>query len=195
VRSRLTTVVVPVVGLLAVTTALALVGIAPIVLFPASKEAGPRPIPPSASTEVASVTAPPAARKGGSDVNGPANSPSLSRGTNSTGSEPAANPSPAGEDGGTISRPQQPGGDEPDEVARHDNGSEDKAESKGKEKKGKALGHSKDKAKGKAKGHAKWQGEAPVAFAPRAAKPGHVHPAPPRQHSGGSHRPHARPRG
>ena len=43
-RRSLTRVVVPVVGLLAVTTALALVGIAPILLFPLSKEAGPRPV-------------------------------------------------------------------------------------------------------------------------------------------------------
>jgi hypothetical protein len=66
VRKSLTRVVVPVVGLLAVTTALALVGIAPILLFPPSKEAGPRPIAPSASSEVASVAAPALRSKGGS---------------------------------------------------------------------------------------------------------------------------------
>src|SRR5215218_1434033 len=57
VRNHLTRVVVPVVGLLAVTTALALVGIAPILLFPASKDAGPHSVAPSASSEVATVAA------------------------------------------------------------------------------------------------------------------------------------------
>jgi hypothetical protein len=196
VRNHLTRVVVPIVGLLAVTTALALVGIAPIVLFPPSKDAGPRPIPPSASSQVASVAAPPVQPSGGSTPVGPAESPN----------EPGAAAPPAGtraegpntpEGGGTIAEPQKPSLDRPAEVARPGDGSADEEQGEGKQKtkNGKALGHSKDKAKGNAKGHSKWQGQASVAFPPRAAKPGHVHPSSAAKHSGRRHRPHARPRG
>jgi hypothetical protein len=210
VRKRLTRVVVPVVGLLAVTTALALVGIAPIVLFPPSKEAGPRPIAPSASSEVASVTAPPLKGNGDSGPRAAAEPPNEPGATSPDRGEPKAGPKPA-EGGGTVSQPEepdveQPDVDQPDEVARpgegpagededHGKPDRDNGQSKQKTKHGKALGHSKDKAKGKAKGHEKWQGRASVAFPPRAAKPGHVRPPSALQHSGRSHRPHARPRG
>jgi hypothetical protein len=195
VRNHLTRVVVPVVGLLAVTTALALVGIAPIVLFPPSKEAGPRPIAPSASSEVATVAAADQAN-GGSGPAGPAeptNEPGAAAPTTGT---PVTGQKPTGRVG-TISEPQPPSVDQPDKVARQGDGQADTDTDKGgqgkeKTKNGKALGHSKDKAKGKAKGHSKWQGDAPVAFPPHAAKPGHVHPASAPGHSSRGHRPHAR---
>ena len=209
VRRSLTRVVVPVVGLLAVTTALALVGIAPILLFPPSKEAGPRPIAPSASSEVASVAAPALPSKGGSGPSGPAESPNEPGPTSPAPGAPAGGRNPA-EGGGTISQPEQPeieqpDVDQPDEVARPGDGSadedkehgkpdEDKDQGKQKTKNGKALGHSKDKANGKAKGHGKWQGRAAVAFPPHAAKPGHVRHSSAPKHTGGGHRPHARPR-
>jgi hypothetical protein len=210
VRKRLTRVVVPVVGLLAVTTALALVGIAPIVLFPPSNEAGPRPIAPSASSEVARVTAPPLHGNGGSGPTAATGSSNGPRATSPDLGAPKAGPKPA-EEGGTVSQPEQPDVDQPDvdqpdKVARpgegpagededHGKPDDDNGQGKQKTKHGKALGHSKDKAKGKAKGHEKWQGRASVAFPSGAAKPGHVHPSSALRHSGRSHRPHARPRG
>jgi hypothetical protein len=205
VRKSLTRVVVPVVGLLAVTTALALVGIAPILLFPPSKEAGPRPIAPSASSEVASVAAPPLEANGGSGPSGRAESPNEPGAESPAPGAPTAGRNPA-EGGGTISQPEQPDVDQPDKVARpgdeqvdedkeHGKPDEDKGQGKQKTKKGKALGHSKDKANGNAKGHGKWQGRTAVAFPPRAAKPGHVHPSSAPEHSGRGHRPHARARG
>jgi hypothetical protein len=205
VRSHLTRVVVPVVGLLAVTTALALVGIAPILLFPASKETSPRPIAPSASSQVATVAAP-VQPDGGSEPASPAESPNGPEAkAHAVGTPPAAGPN-APEGGGTDSTPQEPGVDRPDKVARPSDEpadedkqpgkpDEDKDHGKQKTKNGKALGHSKDKANGKAKGHGKWQGRAAVAFPPRAAKPGHVHPASAPKQSGRGHRPHARTRG
>ena len=57
-RSRLTRAVIPVIGLLAVTGAFALVATAPVVLFSPSNEAGALPSAPAASSEVARVTAP-----------------------------------------------------------------------------------------------------------------------------------------
>jgi hypothetical protein len=214
VRKSLTRVVVPVVGLLAVTTALALVGIAPILIFPPSKDAGPRPIPPSASSEVASVAAPAVQPNGGSGTAGGAQSTGRPADAGSATGRPVSGPNPHG-GGGTMPQPgspEQPGVDRPDEVAREGDGSTDvgkgqtEDEGKGqadeadghgkpKTKNGKALGHSKDKAKGNAKGHEKWQGQAPVASPPHGPKPGHVHPSPAPKHSGGGHRPHARSRG
>jgi hypothetical protein len=201
VRKSLTRVVVPVVGLLAVTTALALVGIAPILLFPPSKVAGPRPIAPSASSEVASVAAPALPSKGGSGPLGSAGSPNKPGPSSPAPGALTAGPKPA-EGGGTISSPEQPDVDQPDvdqpdNVARPGDGraDEDKDHGKQKTKNGKALGHSKDKANGEAKGHGKWQGRAAVASPPGAAKPGHVHRSSAPEHSGGGHRPHARPRG
>ena len=210
-RRSLTRVVVPVVGLLAVTTALALVGIAPILLFPLSKEAGPRPIAPAASSEVASVAAPPPRGNGGSAPTSPAQSPNEPGATSPARDAPTAGPNLA-EGGGPVSQPEQPDVDQPDKFARQgdgsvdegpdqrkpdedkDQGKPDKGQGKEKTKNGKALGHSKDKANGKAKGHGKWQGRASVAFPPRAAKPGHVHPSSVPEYSGRGDRPHARPR-
>ena len=57
-RNRLTRAVIPVIGLLAVTGAFALVATAPVVLFSPSNEAGALPSAPAASSEVARVTAP-----------------------------------------------------------------------------------------------------------------------------------------
>jgi hypothetical protein len=202
----MTRVVVPVVGLLAVTTALALVGIAPILLFPASKDASPRPIAPSASSEVASVAAPPLRPNGGSSPAGPAESPNeLPGAVTPAAGKPATGPNGpnAPEGSGTSSPPQPPSGDSPGNVARPGDGSPDDDQDEGldegngkeKTKNGKALGHSKDKAKGKAKGHEKWQGQAPVTSPPGAAKPGHDHSASAPKHPGRGHRSHARARG
>jgi hypothetical protein len=197
VRNHLTRVVVPVVGLLAVTTALALVGIAPILLFPSSKDAGPRAIAPSASSEVATVAAKQA--NGGSLPSGPAESTGGSSAAGSAGGTPVTGPNPT-EGGGTASQPEPPGVNQPDKVARQGDGPAGTDNDKGgqgkeKTKNGKALGHSKDKAKGKAKGHEKWQGQPPVAFPPGGAKPGHDHSASARKHSDRGHRPHTRARG
>src|SRR5438093_438809 len=63
--SHWTRIVVPAVGLLAVTTALALVAIAPVVLFPSSAGKNGLPPAPDASREVARVTAPPLRSSGG----------------------------------------------------------------------------------------------------------------------------------
>jgi hypothetical protein len=197
VRNHLTRVVVPIVGLLAVTTALALVGIAPILLFPPTKEAGPRQIAPSASSEVGTVAAPNLQPNGRSRPASPAHYPNEPGAASPTRAAPTAGPNQA-QGSGTISQPQAPNVDQPDKVARQGDepATDDEADqSKQKTKNGKALGHSKDKAKGKAKGHAKWQGQAPVAFPPRAAKPDHLHPASARDHSGRGHRPHTRARG
>jgi hypothetical protein len=211
----MTRVVVPAVGLLAVTTALALVGIAPIVLFPASQEAGPREIAPSASSEVATVTAPALQPNGSSGPGATAAIPNEPAKAGPILGAPTAGPNPA-DGGGTTSPPEQPDvdqpeqpdvdqpdGDQPDKFARPGDGTADEDEDHGKPdhdngsgkqktKKGKALGHSKDKAKGKAKGHEKWQGQAPVASPPHGAKPGHAHPAPADAHSGRGHRPRPR---
>jgi hypothetical protein len=195
VRNHLTRVVVPVVGLLAVTTALALVGIAPILLFPASKDAGPRPVAPSASSEVATVAAAGHAN-GGSRPTGAAQSTGGPAAAGSGEATSLTGPNPT-EGGETISGQEPPTIDQPDKVARQGEGPADDDtgdQGKQKTKNGKALGHSKDKAKGKAKGHEKWQGQAPVAFPPHAAKPGREHPASAPEHSGRGHRPHARAR-
>ena len=219
-RSRLTRIVIPVLGLLSVTAALALVGTAPLVLFPSSKEAGPRPAPPSASSQVGSVTASPPGH--GPSSRGPAPSqpqPPLEAGSTPAGLDSPGFPAgPATPDavGGGVSQPptgpvtEQPGegdddeGEQPGEGKGHkdkgkghkDKGHKDKGHKEHKEKqhKGKAKGHSKDKAHGEAKGHGKWQGRADVAFAPRGAKPSHVRSSGAGRHARRSPRSHARPR-
>jgi hypothetical protein len=177
VRSRLTRIVIPVLGLLSVTAALALVGTAPLVLFPSSKEAGPRPAPPSASSQVGTVTASPPGH--GPSSRGP--TPSQPRQPLEAGSTPAGldllgfptGPATPDAVGGGVSQPptgpatEQPGeGDEDEgEQPGEDKGHKDKDKGKGKpEDKGhKGKGHKehkdkehKDKGhKGKAKGHSK----------------------------------------
>jgi hypothetical protein len=197
VRSRLTRIVIPVIGLLAVTGALALVGTAPLVLFPSSKDAGPRPPAAAASSEVGTVTAVPPGQ--GQSSGGPGSStsqatgaPESARGGGSAG-VPAGGGIP-GKTGGEVSRSPlgagmaQPGDKNAGEAKGH------KSKNKDKEHKGKAKGHSKDKAQGNAKGHAKWQGRADVAFAPRGAKPGHVSSSGGGKNAGRSARPHPRAR-
>ena len=174
VTKRLTRVVVPVVGLLAVTTALALVGIAPILLFPPSNQAGPRPPAPSASSEVASVAAPPLHAHGGSGRTDASASPEAPSTEKAAAGSSGTGPTPA-EESGTVSPPQQPdvgqpgdvarpgsgpqGGNEDDDDGDDDEQGEDEGSGKGK---GKGHGHGnddgqgKDKAKnGKALGHSK----------------------------------------
>jgi hypothetical protein len=200
VRSRLTRIVIPVIGLLAVTAALALVGTAPLVLFPSSNEAGPRPAAPPASSEVGTVIATPPGQGPSSPGHGSSPSqPGVEPGSLPSGGAtglPGGSPSfgdRPGEVGQTPLGPgtEQPGegdGNEPGQAKGH------KGKKKDKEHKGKAKGHSKDKAQGKAKGHDKWQGEADVGFAPRGAKPSHVRPSGAGKHAPRSARPHARPR-
>jgi hypothetical protein len=198
VRSRLTRIVIPVIGLLAVTAALALVGTAPLVLFPSSKEAGPRPPAPPASSEVGTVIATPPGQ--GRSLGEPGASPSQpaveprSLPSGGVAVLPGGSPVFGDRDGEVGQSPLSPGterpgeGDEPGQAKGH------KGKKKDKEHKGKAKGHSKDKAQGKAKGHDKWQGQADVGFAPRGAKPSHVRPSGAGKHAARSARPHARPR-
>jgi hypothetical protein len=209
VRSRLTRIVIPVLGLLSVTAALALVGTAPLVLFPSSKGAGPRPAPPSASSQVGTVTAPSPRHGPSSGEAGPSPPQSpLESGRTPAGLESpgfSLGPSTPDKSGGGVARPstgpgaEQPGGggeegEQPGEGKGHkDKGHKGKGHMD-KDHKGKAKGHSKDKAHGEAKGHGKWQGRADVAFAPRGAKPSHVRSSEAGKHARRSARSHARPR-
>jgi hypothetical protein len=195
VRSRLTRIAVPVAGLFAVTAALALVAAAPLMIFPSPKEAGPRPTAPPASSEVATVTAPPlrAAEPGSSESPQPPAQPDTSPalagpnsgspgilGTDQSGGRPSGAPG--------VEEPRVNGqGGEPDKEngPKGNNG----------EHKGKAKGHAKSKAQGEAKGHDKWQGSSAVASPSHGASAGHVHPPHPAKHSGRGAHPHARPRG
>jgi hypothetical protein len=175
VRSRLTRIVIPVLGLLSVTAALALVGTAPLVLFPPSKEAGPRPAPPSASSQVGSVTALPP----GHGPSSRGSAPSQPQLPLEAGSTPAGLDSlgfPAGTAtrdavGGGVSQPptgpvtEQPGEGDDDEGEQpgEGNGHKDKGKSKGKghkdkghkDKEHKEKEHKEKEHKGKAKGHSK----------------------------------------
>jgi hypothetical protein len=193
VRSRLTRIVIPVIGLLAVTAALALVGTAPLVLFPSSKESGPRPVAPPASSEVGGVTVTAPGR--GLSAGEPGDTPSRpARGNGSFQGGGATDlpggPAVPGEKGGEVDRSPLSPGAEPGDSKGH----KGKNKEKEKEHKGKAKGHSKSKAQGKAKGHDKWQGRADVAFAPGGAKPSHLRPSGAGKHGPRSARPHARPR-
>jgi len=174
--------VVPVIGLLAVTGALAMVATAPLVLFSSSDKAGPLPSAPVASSEVARVTAPqfkPQRPAGQSSSNGTPETPeklSADRQLTATptvgvvGSDTAGNVArrPAARGGG-------PGVGVPTPTEAEHPG---KAKHKSKDnRKGKAKGHAKPNHHGKAKGHSKWQGRSVVAFGPRGAKPSHVGPS------------------
>jgi hypothetical protein len=192
----MTRVVVPAIGLFAVTGALALVALAPVVLFSSSNEAGPLPSAPAASSEVASVTAarfrpqPPASQA-------TANATPKAPGETSAGGQLVAISPVGGVEGDTAgeaarrpaAREAGPAVEEPAQPGHPGN-----AKGKGKDKVGKAKGHAKPNPHGKAKGHAKWQGRTAVAFAPSGAKPGHVSPSRAGKHSGRSARPHSRSR-
>jgi hypothetical protein len=192
----MTRVVVPAIGLFAVTGALALVALAPVVLFSSSNEAGPLPSAPAASSEVARVTAPRFHPQGPAGV-ATANETPEAPGGPSVGGQLAATSPADGVEGDTAGkaapRPAARGGGpaigEPDQP-----GDAGKTTSKSKHKRGKAKGHAKPKHHGKAKGHAKWQGRTVVAFAPRGAKPGHVSPPRAGARSGRSARPYSRSR-
>jgi hypothetical protein len=160
-RSRWTRAVVPAIGLLAVTGALALVATAPVVLFSPSNEAGLLPSAPAASSEVARVTAArlhPQRPAGPTTVN---ETPAAPEGT-STGGALAVN-TPVGEVGGatagkmtasrTAARAGGPVAEEPAALG-HPGQARAKGES-GHTGNGKAKGHYKGKAHGKAKGHSK----------------------------------------
>jgi hypothetical protein len=194
-RSRLTRVVIPVIGLLAVTGAFALVATAPVVLFSPSNEAGALPAAPAASSEVARVTAPsfhPQRPAGRATAN---KTPKTQAGNSA--SRPLAATSPvSGAGEGTIdetaprpaARPDGPAAEEP---ATPEQPCERKSKGKGK---GKAKGHCKPKHDGKAKGHSKQQSRGVVALAPRGASAGHVSSSRAGKHPGRSARPHSRAR-
>ena len=194
-RSRWTRAVVPVIGLLAVTGALALVATAPVVLFSPSNEAAPLPSAPAASSEVARVTAPsfhpqrPARRANANET------PAAPAGTSTGG--PLTATSPGGGAGEATTgktappAPARPGGPVAGEPAAPEQPCERKSNGKGH---GKAKGHCKPKHEGKAKGHSKQQSRGVVAFAPRGARAGHVSPSRAGKHPGRSARPHSRAR-
>lgn len=189
---------VPVIGLLVVTAALALIGTAPLVLFPSPKGIGPLPAPPAASSEVASVTTPRLhpERKESRPAAAP---PSSTAGTSGPSEGTLVTAAPSGGSGGRTAEgagpPIQNGGTTTERPT-----SRTGTEQHGKRKlngthKGKAKGHDKDKARGEAKGHTKWHADTQIAFAPpRGSKPDHVHPARAGKHAGRGARAHARAR-
>ena len=195
-RSRLTRAVIPVIGLLAVTGAFALVATAPVVLFSPSNEVGALPSAPAASSEVARVTAPsfqpqrPASRA-------PANATREAQARTSASGQ-LATTSPVGGAAATTdetaphpsARPDGPAAEEP--AAPEDPGKAS-CNRKGKGN-GWAKGHCKPKHHGKAKGHLKQQSRGVVALAPRGARPGHVSSSRAGKHPGRSARPHSRSR-
>jgi hypothetical protein len=156
--SRWTRAVVPVIGLLAVTGALALVATAPVVLFSPSNKAGRLPPAPAASSEVATVTASsfhpqrPSSRA-------PANETREAPARTSTSGQ-LATTSPVGGAGEATpgktapppsARPDGPAAEEP--AAPEDPG-KTSCNRNGKGN-GWAKGHCKPKHHGKAKGHSK----------------------------------------
>jgi hypothetical protein len=195
---------VPVIGLLVVTAALALIGTAPLVLFPSPEGIGPLPAPPAASSEVASVMAPrahPEREKGRPAPTSPSSTASTS--ASSEGTLPTAAPS-SGAAGGTTegagggAEAGLPPRNGDTTTARPTSGTGTDRHGKGKlngTHKGKAKGHDKDKARGEAKGHTKWHANTQIAFAPPlGSKPDHVHPARVGKDAGRGSRAHARPR-
>jgi hypothetical protein len=202
--SRWSQIVVPTIGLLAVTTALALLALAPVVLFPESSPREALPSAPNASREVANVTAPPlrppqrqpASAAPSQAVSAP-NAPSqggvlIAVGTRSG----AAGEGPAIREPDSLLRPDgtSPGAESPAAPHEKTHGrGHDKDESKA--ARGKAKGHAKQKAQGLAKGHAKKPAGAPVALGhSHAAKPHHVSHSGAGKHSGRGARAHARSR-
>jgi hypothetical protein len=164
-KRRLTRAVVPVIGLLAVTGALALVATAPVVLFSPSNEAGRLPSAPAASSEVARVTAPRFHPQRPSSPTTADETPEAQEGT-STGGALAVN-APIGEFGGatagktaTPRRAARTGGSTAEEPVALGHTGQAKAKGQsgqhsGHSGNGKAKGHYKGKAHGKAKGHSK----------------------------------------
>lgn len=157
-RNRLTRAVIPVIGLLAVTGALALVATAPVVLFSPSNEARSLPSAPAASSEVATVTAPsfhpqrPASRA-------PANKTREASARTSTSGQ-LATTSPVGGAGeatpGKTAPPPsaRPDGPEAEEPGAPEDPGKVSCNRNGKGN-GWAKGHCKPKHHGKAKGHSK----------------------------------------
>jgi len=196
-RSRLTRAVIPVIGLLAVAGAFALVATAPVVLFSPSNEAGALPSAPAASSEVARVTAPsfqpqrPASRatenktreaQARTSASGQlATTSPVGGGGEATTDETAPPPS---------ARPDGPAAEEP---ATPEDPGKASCNRKGKGK-GWAKGHCKPKHHGKAKGHSKSQSRGVVALAPRGARADHVGSSRAGKHPGRSARPHSRAR-
>jgi hypothetical protein len=195
---------VPVIGLLVVTAALALIGTAPLVLFPNPEGIGPLPAPPDASSEVASVTAPslhPERKESRPAVTPPsstAGTSGSSEGTLLTAAPSSGTGGRTTEDagGGAGAGPPLRNGDTTTARPTSQTGTEQHGNGKlNGTHKGKAKGHDKDKARGEAKGHSKWHADTQIAFAPpRGSKPDHVHPARPGKHAGRGARAHARAR-
>jgi hypothetical protein len=155
-RSRLTRAVVPVIGLLAVTGALALVATAPVVLFSPSNEARPLPSAPAASSEVARVTAPsfhPQRPASQATANETQEAPA-----GASAGEPLTAAAPVGGAGGGTTGKTEPrpaareGGPVAGEPAAPESSCQGRSKGTGN---GKAKGHCKPKHHGKAKGHTK----------------------------------------
>jgi hypothetical protein len=188
--SRSSRIVVPAVGLfVAVVAALALIAFAPLVLLPGSTDGSPLAGAPDASREVARVTAPPLRPSHGrtqpsaGEASGPQEPGAPGTAIVEAGTVVGVAGTKAG--GGTVFRDGGSLGGQPagPTVARPDPGNGN----------GKAKGHHKAKHHGKAKGHAKTKHHGRIAFAaPRAAKPGHLHPSRSGKHAGRSARAHAR---
>jgi hypothetical protein len=212
--SRWTRIVVPVIGLLAVTSALALIGIAPLVLVPESQEKGALPAAPHASREVAHVTAPPfrpPTRQGGAAPTRSAGS--TSGGTTSAAPQEGALVATSASVGGVVvgeaampdrsvtsrlgegdGQPGSEGREEPGEKAHGKGHGKAKGHDKPKHH-GKAKGHDKPKHHGEAKGHAKHAATGAVASAHgHGAKSDHVPHPRDGKHCGRSARAHARAR-
>jgi hypothetical protein len=198
--SHVSRIAVPVIGLFVVTAALALIGIAPLVLFPSPQGIGPLPAPPAASSEVTSVTASrlhPERNESQPAPTSPSSAASTSgssEGTLLTAAPSSGVPGETAEGDGpgpplrnpatTTERPTSPTGTE-----QHGKGKLNSTH------KGKAKGHDKDKAQGQAKGHTKWHADTQIAFPPpRGSKPDHVHPSRAGKHAGRGARGHARAR-
>jgi cytoskeletal protein RodZ len=196
-RSRLTRAVIPVIGLLAVAGAFALVATAPVVLFSPSNEAGALPSAPAASSEVARVTAPslqpqrPASRatanktreaQARTSASGQLATTSPIGGAGEATTDETAPPPSARPDGPAAEEPATP--EDPGKASCNRKG-------KGK---GWAKGHCKPKHHGKAKGHSKSQSRGVVALAPRGARADHVGSSRAGKHPGRSARPHSRAR-
>jgi hypothetical protein len=195
-KRRLSRAVVPAIGLLAVTGALALVATAPVVLFSPSNEAGSLPSAPAASSEVARVTASPNLHPQGPAGRAGADETPGAPAETSTSGPLAATPPIGGAGGGTTDKTAPPpraraGGPAAEEPTTPKQRCERKNKGKGN---GYAKGHCKPKHHGKAKGHSKQESRGVVAFAPRGTKAGHVSPSRAGKHPGRSARPHARAR-
>ena len=203
--SRSTRIGVPVIGLLAVAAALAVVASAPVILFPTERHIRPPALAPSASGEVTRVTAPRPPESKSTPPSAPAPPVAPVPATTPT-LVAAARVSPdTGEQAGGLpplrspTARTAPSGDEASDDVGTGKGKAEGHEAKQHGKwggHGLAKGHEKEKAQGKAKGHHKPVLPPRLAFdPPRGPKPHHVDPPRAGKHAGRGPRAHARARG